>query len=159
MERIKLGIITKPQALKGAFRVKPSISNFKVFDSLNAVIIDNTMYPIENVVIRDTFVILKLVGIDSCESAEALRNREVIGDVEVDTNNTFSFVDWNASVDGLEGKIVEINNYGSSDIMSIKFDRPCMLPVIEGLITKVDKNTRTIYLNKDIFEQVVVYED
>ena len=31
MERLDLGIITKPQALKGAFRVKPNILNLKKF--------------------------------------------------------------------------------------------------------------------------------
>ena len=159
MDRIKIGIITKPQALKGAFRVKPEFSNLKLFKKLNSIIIDNTIYPIESVTLRDTFVILKCVGVDTPESAEALRNKEVFGDVDLPESMTNNYKDWNVVVGDLTGKVIDVNNYGSKDIFTLKLNRSCMLPVIDNLILKTDENSKTIYLNQEIFEQVVVYED
>ena len=37
MERILVGVATKPQALKGQFRIKPEILNMKEFKKFNSV--------------------------------------------------------------------------------------------------------------------------
>lgn len=159
MERIKLGTITKPQALKGAFRVKPDILNYKKFKKINEIFIDNKAYNIQNVSIRDAFVILKVEGIESCESAELLRNKSVFGDVEIDKNETLDLVGWEVQLGNIIGKIIDINNYGSKDILTVLFEKNCMVPVIDGLILSSDENTKKIVLNKEIFEQVAVYEN
>ena len=72
------------------------------------------------------------------------------------TNN---YKDWNVVVGDLTGKVIDVNNYGSKAIFTLKLNRSCMLPVIDKLILKTDENSKTIYLNQEIFEQVVVYED
>lgn len=159
MERIKVGTITKPQALKGAFRLKPSILNLKKFKKLKEIFVNNSPYEIEEVSLRDTFVILKVKGIDTCESAEALRNKDVFADMEVENNTSFDMVGWNVCVSSLRGRVIDVNNYGSKDILSLDIGKKCMMPVIDGLIERSEINTQTIYLNNEIFEQVVVYED
>lgn len=159
MERIKVGTITKPQALKGAFRLKPSILNLKKFKKLKEIFVNNSPYEIEEVSLRDTFVILKVKGIDTCESAEALRNKDVFADMEVENSTAFDMVGWNVCVDSLRGRVIDVNNYGSKDILSLDIGKKCMIPVIDGLIERSEINTQTIYLNNEIFEQVVVYED
>ena len=40
MEKVLVGIITKPQALKGEFRVKPEILNMKQFKKFDCVTIN-----------------------------------------------------------------------------------------------------------------------
>ena len=65
-------------------------------------------------------------------------------------------VGFDAIVEGLRGKIVDINNFGSKDIMTIEFDRSCMLPIIDGLIESVDYDSKTVTLSKQIFDQVAV---
>lgn len=159
MERIKVGTITKPQALKGAFRVKPNILNIKKFKKMNQVFIDNTPYEIESVSLRDTFVILKIQGIDNCESAEILRNKDIFADMDVEMESALDLVGWNVILEDIKGTVIDVNNYGSKDILSIELDKKCMLPLIDGLIKKYDNDTQTIYLDKEIFEQVAVYED
>ena len=74
MERIRIGIITKPQALKGEFRLKPDLLNLKEYKILSSVFIDNKEYIVERVSLRDAFVILKVKGVERCEDAELLRN-------------------------------------------------------------------------------------
>ena len=64
MERIRIGIITKPQALKGEFRVKPEILNVKKLKKLTSVFIDNKELKVEKVTLRDTFVIFKIESIE-----------------------------------------------------------------------------------------------
>lgn len=153
----QIGLITKPQALKGEFRVKPYI-NLKQFKKIKSITIDNKEYEIQKVILRDTFVIMKIEGVDCCEDAELLRNKGVFAEVELDKNDNFDLVGFRVSVDNQDiGVITEVNNYGSKDIISINSNTPCMLPLIDGIIVSVENNVLT--LNKELFEQVVVYEN
>ena len=156
-----VGIATKPQALKGQFRIKPNINNFKMFKKLSTLTIDNKEYKLESVIIRDTFVIVKLEGIDTCEMAETFRNKSVYADIEVEVvESSFDLTSFFVLLDSEEiGKIVEVNNYGSKDILSISGSKNLMLPVVDGLIVNIDEKNRQVILDKNIFEQVVVYED
>ena len=80
--------------------------------------------------------------------------------MEIDTDDSFDLVGFEVIVDGnVIGKIAEINNYGSKDIISIVSDNPCMLPIIDNLIVLTDEENQTITLDREIFDQVVVYEN
>ncbi|MBQ7352342.1 MAG: 16S rRNA processing protein RimM [Clostridia bacterium] len=160
MSRICIGVVTKPQALKGQFRVKPNLINLKTYKKLSEIEIDNTTYSVESVSLRDTFVILKIKGIDSCESAELLRNKEIFADIEQKVEEHFDLQGYGVVVESENiGVIVDINNYGSKDILSIEGNNSCLIPVIDKLIDKIDEQENVVYLNKNIFEQVAVYED
>ena len=156
-----LGVATKPQALKGQFRIKPSILNFKQFKKLSSVFIDNQEYKIEMVSIRDTFVIIKLIGVDTCEQAENFRNKQVFGNIDiVETESHFDLRGFEVFVeDNKIGVIVDVNNYGSKDIFSIEGNKSFMIPIIDGLIISADLEGKKIILDKNIIEQVAVYED
>ncbi|MBE5738593.1 MAG: hypothetical protein E7354_02580 [Clostridiales bacterium] len=160
MERNQIGIITKPQALKGEFRVKPALLNLKYYKSFKVVYIANHEYEVERVSIRDTFVIFKVKGIDSCESAETYRNQPIFADMEVVARDDGDYMDYKVFVGGEEiGKIVDINNYGSKDVWSISGKDNMMLPFIDGLIESKDEENMVISLKKELFEQVAVYEN
>ena len=156
MEKVKIGVVTKPQALKGAFRVKPEILNLKKLKKLHEIFVDNKSYTIESVTLRDTFAIFKVQDIDTCEQAENMRNKTVFAEIEIEKSNNLDLVGFDAIVDGKRGKIVDINNFGSKDIMTIEFENSCMLPIIDGLIEKVDYDSKTVTLSKQIFDQVAV---
>jgi len=156
-----LGVATKPQALKGQFRIKPTITNFKQFKKLSSVIIDNKEHTVESVSVRDTFVIIKLQGIETCEQAETFRNKQVFGNIEViEVETHFDLTGFAVFVNGDEiGTITEVNNFGSKDILSISGISKLMVPVIDGLIVETDEENKRVELNKNIIEQVTVYED
>ena len=160
MERNQIGIITKPQALKGDFRVKPSLLNLKYYKSFKIVYIDNTAYEVEKVTLRDTFVIFKVKGIDSCEVAETYRNKAIFADMEVVEKDEGDYIDYTVVVNGQEiGTIIEINNYGSKDIWSIEGDNDVMLPYVDNIIVSKDDDNKVLTLDKEIFNQVAVYEN
>lgn len=160
MERIRIGIITKPQALKGEFRLKPDLLNLKEYKKLQKIFIGNSEYPVERVSLRDTFVIMKVLGVDKCEDAELLRGKEIFADIEIKYEETFDLQGYEVFVgDKSIGKITDINNYGSKDILSIEGMQSIMLPVIDGLILQVFDNDKKIILDVNIFKQVAVYED
>ena len=160
MEKICVGIITKPQALKGEFRVKPEILNLKQFKKFEILTINNLDYKVERVSLRDTFAIIKVEGINSCEEVEKLRNTPVFAMMEVSNEDNTTWLQFECFVDENSlGKIVDINNYGSKDILTINGKTEIMLPVIDGLIESVNTDEKIIAFNKEIFNQVASYED
>lgn len=160
MERNQIGIITKPQALKGDFRVKPSLLNLKYYKSFKVVYIDNTSYEVEKVTLRDTFVIFKVKGIDTCEMAETYRNKAIYADMEVVEKDENDYMDYMVMVGDKEiGRITEINNYGSKDIWSVEGNESVMLPYVDELIKSRNDEKKVLTLNEEIFNQVAVYEN
>jgi 16S rRNA processing protein RimM len=160
MEKICVGIITKPQALKGEFRVKPEILNLKQFKKFDTLTINNVDYNVEKVSLRDSFAIVKVEGVNSCEDAELLRNKPVFAMMEVTHEDNTTWIDFECFVNGISlGNITDINNYGSKDILTINGKSEIMLPVIDNLIENVDVDKKTITFNNEIFNQVASYED
>ncbi len=160
MEKILIGIITKPQALKGQFRVKPKIHELKKFKNLKNVFIQNQSFEVENVILRENFAILKVKGIDTCDQAENLRNEHLYAEIEIENSNNFDFLNYEVQIENTKGLIIEINNFGSKDIFTIQADsKICMLPVVDGLVESVDEKNKKLILNKQIYDQVVVYEN
>ena len=160
MSREFIGVVTKPQALKGQFRIKPQLSNFKTYKKIKEVFIGNISYEVEAISLRDTIVVFKLKGIDSCEQAEALRNKDVYADIEVKVETHFDLEGYLVMINGeILGTIQSVNNYGATDIISISGKSEIMLPMIDGLVSNVNEEDKTIFLNKNIFEQVAVYEN
>ena len=156
-----VGVATKPQALKGQFRIKPEILNLKEFKRFNSLTIDNKEYEIEAVTLRDTFVIVKLKGIDTCEQAESFRNKKVFAEMEVVVEDNFDIINFTVELDGEEiGKVTEINNYGSKDICTISTNNgDILLPLIDNLIVSIDEEKLVVIMDKNIFAEVAVYEN
>lgn len=156
-----VGVATKPQALKGQFRIKPEILNLKEFKKFTHLTIDNKEYKVEAVTLRDTFIIVKLEGVDTCEQAETFRNKKVYTEMEVEVEDNFDLMNFEVEVDGeIIGKIVDINNYGSKDICSIKTKTGgVMLPLIDELIVSIDEEKQIVVMDKNTFAEVAVYED
>jgi 16S rRNA processing protein RimM len=156
-----VGVATKPQALKGQFRIKPEILNLKEFKRFNSLTIDNKEYDIEAVTLRDTFVIVKLKGIDTCEQAESFRNKKVFAEMEVVVEDNFDIINFAVELDGEAiGKVTEINNYGSKDICTISTNNgDILLPLIDNLIVSIDEEKLVVIMDKNIFAEVAVYEN
>ena len=156
-----VGVATKPQALKGQFRIKPEILNLKEFKRFNFLTIDNKEYEIEAVTLRDTFVIVKLKGIDTCEQAESFRNKKVFAEMEVVVEDNFDIIGFAVEINGeVIGKVTEINNYGSKDICTISTNNgDIMLPLIDNLIVSVNEEKLVVVMDKNIFAEVAVYEN
>ena len=60
MQILELGIITKPQGLKGDFRVKLISTHLPSIDNISKVIVNNIEHNVSKVTPRDKFYIFKL---------------------------------------------------------------------------------------------------
>ena len=156
-----VGVATKPQALKGQFRIKPEILNLKEFKRFDHLTIDNKEYSVEAVTLRDTFVIVKLEGIDTCEQAETFRNKKVFAEMDVKVEDNFDINNFEVEIDGeIIGKVTDINNFGSKDICTITTSNgDIMLPIIDNLIINTNEDKLVVVMDKNIFTEVAVYED
>ena len=156
-----VGVATKPQALKGQFRIKPEILNLKEFKKFDYLTIDNKEYSVEAVTLRDTFVIVKLEGIDTCEQAETFRNKKVFAEMDVKVEDNFDINNFEVEIDGeIIGKVTDINNFGSKDICTITTSNgDIMLPIIDNLIINTNEDKLVVVMDKNIFTEVAVYED
>ena len=77
----EVGVITKPQGLKGHFRVRLNYSNFSMLSELKEVVIENYKYEIEKITHRDGFEIFKVKGIDNIDVVENLRNKIIYAEI------------------------------------------------------------------------------
>ena len=78
MEIIKLGKITAPQGIKGEVRVYPYTDKPARFSEIEAVLLNGRRCRIEKARYMKNMAVLKLEGIDDRNTAEAVRNLELL---------------------------------------------------------------------------------
>lgn len=165
MNKIELGIITKPQGLKGEFRVKPSMNNYDILNDIKEVYIIDKLYKVKKLTIRDGFVIYKIEGIDDCNTAENLRNtkiyfeeftKETLPEGEYYVSDLVGMKIYNEKK-ALIGTLTDINQYGSADIFVVKNnDKELMFPFARDVIRQVDYDKKIIIVNQQILDEMMV---
>ena len=163
MEYIEIGIITKPQALKGQFRVKPT--NYNLFDlkDVEVVTIKGKEYNVEKVILRESFAIFKLEGLDDISQVENLRNVPIYVQEEVCdelSDDEYYIEDLLGSkvVDKMDveiGEITEIKNYGSASVFTVsKCDGEVMFPHARNVILSFDSENKIVVVDRKVFEEI-----
>lgn len=101
-------------------------------------------------------VVLKLVGYDSIESAEALRNYEVcVPESETVELDEGEFFDWELAecnvdtIDGIKiGRVTEVMRTGGTEILVVKGeDKEYLVPFSETICVEVDIENRLIKID------------
>lgn len=160
---MEIGIITKPQALKGQFRVKPTNMHLLDMKNVSAVIIKGKHYDVEKIVLRDGFAIFKVVGLDNINDVEPLRNTPIyIEDIEdEELGEDEYYIDDMigckvVSEDGLYlGDVTSVNSYGGASVISMEKDGvEIMFPHARGVIKSVDVDNKIITVVKSILEEM-----
>ncbi len=75
LEQLKVGVIVKPQGIKGEVKVQPLTDDINRFKNLKEVIIDNKTYRVLKAVIGGGTVFLTLSGISDRDTAETFRGK------------------------------------------------------------------------------------
>ena len=160
---IEIGIITKPQALKGQFRVKPTKILFDDMKELEEVIIKGKTYNVEKVIIRDGFAIMQVEGITDINQVEPLRNTPVyIEDVEEEelTDDEYYIDDMIGCVvvddKGVTiGTVSEVKSYGGASEISVDTaDGEIMFPHARNVIKSLDVDNKKMIVDRKIFEEI-----
>ena len=74
-EKFKVGLIVKPQGVKGEVKVQPLTDDIYRFKKLKNVFIDGVSHKVIGVKIADGFCILSLFGVSDRNNAELFRGK------------------------------------------------------------------------------------
>jgi len=163
MDKITIAQILKPQGVHGDVKISVFSDDDFDFSSIKNVFVEDTPATIDKIYKVGGGYAVKLSIIESRNQAEAFRNKFI--KVEKSAlklaNGRFLMVDLIGKIacldDGTElGKIVDIQNFGSADVIYISGKKNIMCSHKKGLIEKVGEN---VVLNNKIFSEVGVYED
>ena len=167
MDRYAIGLIRKPHGVRGAVKVGPLTDDVARFKQLKVVYINNNKYNVEKAQISNDEIILSFKEVTTCDMAEELRNKEIFVDkkdaVKLEEGRYFVVDIIGCEVfveDKSIGKITEVLQHGAADVYVIKSqDKECMVPALKKLLQNVDVDNKKIIFDKEVFEQVAVYED
>ena len=167
LERLKIGLVVKPQGIKGQLKVMPLTDDISRFKKLKTVFIDDKLHHISNVIIAGNMVILSLAEISDRNLAETYRKKYVL----VDRENALPLQAgryYIADLIGLDvvseegeiyGKIKDITE-ARTDIITIEKDgKIARFPFLKDLLVKVDLVEGKFIVAKKRFSEVTVYED
>ncbi len=157
-KRLEIGQIVNTFGIKGEIKITPFTDDINRFDNLKKVYVktkkESKQYKVENVKYHKNMVLLKLVGINTIEDAEMLKNAFL----EIDREDAVPLEEgtyYIADLIGLEvytdenkllGKVEDIYNTGSNDIYVIKDElgKQILLPGIKEVIKEVKLDDKII---------------
>ena len=167
-EYLTIGVITKPQGIRGEVKLRPLTDDLSRFKTLKEVFIDGKPHKVLSARITPDAVLISLNGIFDRNGAELLRGKEV----KVDRENavqlkkdTFFIVDViGCKVITEDGEIVgEVKDVTSAktDIFTISCvdGRIMRFPYLNKVVKKVDVENSIITVEKDRLAEVACYED
>ena len=165
---LKIGLITKPQGIKGEVKVQPLTDDPARFLKLKSVIIEGENYWVLSVKVGAEAVIAALSGVNDRNAAELLRGkfmcvkREDAVELKEDTFFIADIIDCALITDAGEkvGKITDVTS-ARTDIFTVLCEDGKFLrfPFLKDLLIKVDVEEKTVTVKKKRLEEVGCYED
>lgn len=156
MKQIELGTLTKPQGLKGEFRIKHNIDSFQLFKYLKNIVIGKNQYTVLSTTDRGGFFVVKTKELTDINQVESLRGQKVYTFVDEHTANIINNNLGYQIVVNLEvvGTIVAVDNFGSTDIYTL--DNGKTIAVVPNLIISVDDDKKIVKVDGNILSEVMV---
>jgi len=155
-----IGYITKPQGIKGEFRLKPEILDGELFLNLKEITFNNTNYHVEKVSLRDDFAIIKVAEISDRNIVEALRNVKVYASIEtaLDEDEVLikDIIGYEVVTNAGEilGKLKDVEYYGASEIYVVDGTNEIMFPNARSIILDFDMAKKQIVIDAQILQEV-----
>lgn len=158
MKQIELGTLTKPQGLKGEFRIKHNIDSFQLFKDLKNIVIGKNQYTVLSTTDRGGFFVVKTKELSDINQVESLRGQKVYTFVDEHTANIINNNLGYQIVVNLEvvGTIVAVDNFGSTDIYTL--DNGKTIAVVPNLIISVDDDKKIVKVDGNILSEVMVWK-
>ena len=169
MEQVlKIGLIVKPQGIKGEVKVQPLTDDINRFKKLKEVIIDGKPYKVLNSIIGGGTVFLSLSGITDRNTAESMRGKflHVLRENAIPLEEGRYFI-----VDILGcalvtdngnkvGEVIDVTS-ARTDIFTIKCDdgKIMRFPFLKDLIVSVEIDKKIITVLEKRLKEVSCYED
>ncbi len=166
MNRLVVGVIAKPQGIKGEVKVQCYVDRPQGFAGLHSVYVAGSPCRILRCRVVSNDVFLTLEGIPDRNAAELLRGKELSVDRkdaqglkqgEFFVQDLLGLAVW---VDDRQaGVIRDVLQYGAADVLVIAGEKPCMVPYLNKLVLDVDLQQGRMTMDGAVWPQVVCYED
>ncbi len=159
-----LGKIIKPQGVKGELKVYPADSDLSIYKNVKNVFIDNEKITLSNFAIRQQFIYIKLPNCNDRNLAEKYRNKQIFVDSnELKLKDDMYFTDDMLNKDVVSesgeyiGILVDIESYGSADVLTILEDkREYKIPFLTSIVLNINQDN--IVVDKAKYDEVKICE-
>ena len=166
-QTLKIGLVVKPQGIKGELKVKPLTDDVTRYKNLKTVLIDGVSYKVISArpTIDSVFVLLD--GITDRNVAESFRGKFLCvkkQDAVALPENTYFVVDIEGSKiyteQGLVGTVREVTS-AKTDYFTVDTvdGRVLRFPFLKDLILNVDTDNKKITVKGKRLEEISCYED
>ncbi len=165
---MKVGLIVKPQGVRGEVKVQPLTDDISRFKKLNNVFIDGVAQKVINAKIADGFCIVQILGVTDRNTAELFRGKFIEVercDAEELEEGRYYIVDIiGCSVvfddDKVLGEVIDVTN-AKTDIFTVKTvsDKIVRFPFLNDLVLSVDVEEKVVRLKRKRYLEVCCYED
>lgn len=160
---IEIAQIVKPQGIKGEVKALPLTNVVEIFDELKECLVGNKMMHIKHVNLRQGFLYIKFDEINSRNDAELYRNltlkveksllESFTGEDEFLVDDLIGAILYDTK-GNMVGQIMEILNYGASDIFVVeKEGRSYSIPYVAEIF-KVENGL--LVVDADKLQEVMV---
>lgn len=165
---IRIGLIVKPQGIRGEVKVQPLTDDINRYKNLKEVIIDDKNYRVTSTVIGGGTVFLSLFGVSDRNTAETFRGkyiyvtRENAIPLEEGRYFIFDIIGCNVLTDSGEeiGQVTDVFS-SRTDVFTVKCidGRVLRFPFLKDLVTSVDVANKKIIVNGKRLLEVSCYEN
>lgn len=165
---IRIGLIVKPQGIRGEVKVQPLTDDINRYKNLKEVIIDDKNYRVTSTVIGGGTVFLSLFGVSDRNTAETFRGkyiyvtRENAIPLEEGRYFIFDIIGCNVLTDSGEeiGQVTDVFS-SRTDVFTVKCidGRVLRFPFLKDLVTSVDVANKKIIVNGKRLIEVSCYEN
>ena len=165
MDRLLVGVIVKPQGLRGEVKVKLFTDDFYSVSGLKEIYVDDVLYPVLKMRCdKDVFMLFK--GIADRNAAETLRGKQLYAEkskIRKEKGRYFICDVLGCNVvfeDGeVFGRVVDIIS-ARTDIYYVETENGrALFPLIPRLKASFDVENKTITVDKTAFSEEVHYEN
>jgi len=171
---LRIGIVLKPQGVKGELKVLPLTDDPGRFNDLKDVYLEGEKGGYEkrallSADIRDGFVFCLLFGAEDRNAAEALRGRYLCVDREhavKPPKGRYFVCDVVGccvfdSLGNPLGTLEEVIETGANDVYLIRGEsgNTFLVPAIKKLVQLIDVEEKRVVLDADVLKEVALYED
>ena len=164
---LNIGVIVKPQGIKGQLKVMPYTDDINRFKTLKEVIIEDKTYKVTGAIIAPPAVLLSLFGVTDRNVAETFRGKDLYiqrKDAVMPSENRYFIVDLIDCVVCLEngeevGVITDITQ-AKTDIVTVDCKGKIMrFPFLQDVVVSVDVESKKFIVNEKRLKEISVYED
>ncbi len=166
-DTLKIGLIVKPQGVKGEVKVQPLTDDISRFKQLKTALIDGKSFTVERVTLAGNAVFLAFSGIYDRDIAESLRGKFISVErenaVKLPKDNYFIADIIGCKLFAEQELVGEISDVFSSrtDVFTVKLvnGKIMRFPFLKELLLSVDVADRKIIVKAKRLGEVACYED